>query len=117
MYYLKYEEILRSCEDVLGTAYMTSSILAIAEWLSPCLSLRQILGPWESADSGMCAGVCGKARVRCRWGTEFDDLAVHSAWESWGMQPLPCPSCFVCVLASYVLPVVKICFWRIAKST
>jgi hypothetical protein len=77
----------------------------------------KFLGPWESADSGMCAGVCGKARVRCRWGTEFDDLAVHSAWESWGMQPLPCPSCFVCVLASYVLPVVKICFWRIAKST
>jgi hypothetical protein len=42
MYYLKYEEILRSYEDVLGTAYMTSSISTIAEWLSPFLSLRQI---------------------------------------------------------------------------
>ncbi len=79
---------------------MTSSILTIAEWLSPCLSLRQVLGPWESADSGMCAGVCGKARVRCRRGTEFDDLAVHSAWESWGMQPLPLFRLCSCILCS-----------------
>jgi len=45
------------------------------------------------------AGVCGKARVRHGWGSEFNGLAVHSAWKSWGM---PESDLEFCVLYQYV---------------
>jgi len=63
-------------------------------------SIIQIFCWWSSADCGMYyAGVCGKARVRCGWGSEFNGLAVHSAWKSWGMLESDLE---FCVLSQYV---------------
>jgi hypothetical protein len=40
----------------------------------------------SSVDCGMYyTRVRDKARVKCKWGSKFNNLEMHFAWKSWGI--------------------------------